>query len=265
MARPYFYYGTTRSYVIAFATILNGLSFKDGWGNIREVPVHYSPRQKWMENIQQNTDLDQLNIDIALPRVAFEFLSMTYDPQRTTNPLNKIDNVSATDPTTQNTYILNRQAYNFNVKVYLAAVRFNDLLQMLEQLIPFFTPSLTVTLNDTNGLGFTTNIPINLNSIDYNIDYEGSFDNRRVVSATMDFTLKGYQYSNPRVVERIKEVILNLTNTDFQQTFDQLDVLSSGPWSEEPAFDATWSEKVTPPGTPPFVPPALPDETLGDV
>lgn len=215
MARPYFYYGTTRSYVIAFATILNGLSFKDGWGNLREVPVHYAPRQKWLEDIQQNTDLDQMDVDMTLPRIAFEFMSMTYDPTRMTNALNKIDNVSATDPTTQKTFILNRQSYNFNVKVYVAAVRFNDLLQILEQIIPFFTPSLTVTLNDTNGLGFTTNIPINLNSIDYNIDYEGSFDNRRVISATLDFTLKGYQYSNPHVQSRILQAIINLTAVDF--------------------------------------------------
>lgn len=264
MARPYFYYGTTRSYVIAFATILNGLTFKDGWGNLREIPVHYAPRQKWLEDLQQNTDLDQMDMDVVLPRVAFEFLSMTYDPTRTTNALNKIDNVSATDPTTQNTYILNRQAYNFNVKVYFAAVRFNDLLQMLEQVIPFFTPALNVTLNDTNGLGFTTNIPINLNSIDYNIDYEGSFDNRRVISATMDFTLKGYQYSNPRTVQRIKQVIVNLTDLDYQQTFDQLELTSAGPWSTTPAVDESWSEQTQPPGTPPFVPPDTADDTLGD-
>lgn len=264
MARPYFYYGTTRSYVIAFATILNGLTFKDGWENLREIPVHYAPRQKWLEDIQQNSDLDQLNLDVTLPRIAFEFLSMTYDPTRTTNSMNKIDNVSATDPTTQNTYILNRQAYNFNVKVYLAAVRFNDLLQMLEQIVPFFTPSLNVTLNDTNGLGFTTNIPINLNSIDYEIDYEGSFDNRRVISATMDFTLKGYQYSNPRVVERIKKVILNLTDLDYQKTFDQLEVTSSGPWTDPIVSTEVWTTETNPPGTPPFVPPDTFEETTGD-
>lgn len=266
MARPYWYYGTTRSYVIAFASILNGLSFKDGWGNLREIPVHYSPRQKWLEDIQQNTDLDQMDVDMTLPRIAFEFLSMNYDPARTTNSMNRIDNVSAIDPTTQSTFILNRQAYNFNVKVYLAAVRFNDLLQMIEQIIPFFTPSLTVTLNDTNGLGFTTNIPINLNSIDYNIDYEGSFDNRRVVSATLDFTLKGYQYSNPRVVERIKQVILNLTDIDYQATFDQLETTSTGPWPQTQATTTTTLLKgINPPGSLPFVPPVPSNETLGDI
>lgn len=239
MARPYWYFGTTRSYVVAFATILNGLSFKDGWGNLREVPVHYSPRQKWLEDIQQNTDLDQMNMDVTLPRIGFEFLSMTYDPTRTTNALNKIDNVTATDPVTQKTFILNRQAYNFNVKVYVAAVRFNDLLQILEQIIPFFTPSLTVTLNDTNGLGFTTNIPINLNSIDYNIDYEGSFDNRRVISATLDFTLKGYQYSNPRVIERIKDVVINLVDADYSSTFEQIEISAAGPWVNPTVVEST--------------------------
>lgn len=235
MARPYFYLGTTRSYVIAFGTILNGLSIKDGWGNMRVLPVHYSPRQKWLEDLQQNTDLDQMEIDITFPRIAFEFLSMSYDAQRNTNALNKIDNVAATDPKTNETYMLNRQPYNFNVKVYLAAVRFNDLLQMIEQIVPFFTPSLTITLNDTDGLGETTNILINLNSIDYNIDYEGSFDNRRVVTATLDFTLKGYQYSNPRTIPRILNVIVNLTAVQYESQLEALEngnYTTSGPVGE---------------------------------
>lgn len=235
MARPYFYYGSTRSYVIAFATILDGLSFKDGWGNVRVLPVHYSPRQKWLEDLQQNTDLDQMDMDITFPRVAFEFLSMQYDPTRNTNALNKIDNVEATDPVTNETYMLNRQPYNFNVKVYLAAVRFNDLLQMIEQIVPFFTPSLTITLNDTDGLGQVTNIPVNLNSVDYNIDYEGSFDNRRVVTATLDFTLKGYQYSNPRTIPRILNVIVNLTAVQYAEqmaALEQGDYTISGPVGE---------------------------------
>lgn len=229
MARPYFYYGTTRSYVAAFATILNGLTYMDGWGNIREVPLHYAPRQKWVEQLQKHVNMDQVDSDLVLPKVAFEFLSMTYAPTRNTNALNKLDNISSN--TVQDNYILNRVAYDFNVKAYVAAVRFNDLLQILEQIIAFFNPSLTITLNDTNGLGFTTNIPINLNSIDYNIEYEGSFDTRRVISATLDFTMKGYQYSNPRSVQRIQEVIINLVDEDYQSSFDQIDVTASGPWS----------------------------------
>jgi len=226
MSRPYFYYGTTRSYVTAFATILNGLTYMDGQGVLQSIPVHYSPRQKWVEELQQNVNHDQLDFDIVFPRVAFEFVSMSHSPSRNTNALNKLDNVASSG--TQDNYTLNRVAYDFNVKVYVGALRFNDLLQILEQIVPFFTPSLTITLNDTNGLGLVTNIPINLNSVDYEVEYEGSFDTRRVVSATLDFTLKGYQYSNPRTIQRIQEVIVNLAHEDYQASFDQLDVKDDG-------------------------------------
>lgn len=220
--RPYFYFQTQRQLVVAFATIFDGLKIVDGHGRSIQVPLHYAPRQKWLENIQQNHDLDSRTIDMTLPRMAFEFLSMQFDAERHVNPIHKIDDVLTTSNQDVKSYMYNRVPYDWNVALYIATIRFEDLLQIIEQVVPFFTPELNITLKDIDNFNLQTNIPIILNAIDYNINYEGSFDTRRVISATLQFTVKGYQYSNIRELNRIKTAITTLHNADYDRIYDRL-------------------------------------------
>ena len=220
--REYFYYSTQRQLVVAFATLFDGMQIKDGFGRMINVPLHYSPRQKWLENLQNNQNLDTRDYDITLPRMGFEFLSMQFDAERHTNPMNKIDDVLTTDETDVKSYMLNRVAYNWNVALYIASERFEHLLQIIEQIVPFFTPELNLTLKDIDNFNLETNIPVILNAIDYNLDYEGTFDRQRVVSSTLQFTVKGYQYSNIRELNRIKTAITELHNADYDRMFERL-------------------------------------------
>jgi len=260
--RDYFYYKTQRQLVVAFSTILNGLQIKDGHGRLIQIPVHYSPRQKWLENLQNNPNLDTRNFDLTLPRIGFEFLSMQFDAERHLNPLHKIDDVLTDDEEDVKSYMYNRVPYNWNVAVYLAAVRFEDLLQIIEQLVPFFTPELNITLKDIDNFNLETNIPVILNAIDYNIEYEGTFDNQRIISATLQFTIKGYQYSNIRVLNRIKTAITNLHNADYDLIYEQL-MSRVEPQTANKADPHTIVDSdilvMSPPGTPPvdFTPPDI--------
>jgi hypothetical protein len=220
--RDYFYYSTQRQLVVAFATIFDGMHIKDGFNRLITVPLHYSPRQKWLENLQNNPNLDTRDYDITLPRMGFEFLSMQFDAGRHLNPLHRIDDVMTTDEENARSFMYNRVPYNWNVALYIAAERFEHLLQIIEQIVPFFTPELNLTLKDIDNFNLETNIPVILNAIDYNIDYEGTFDTQRIVSATLQFSMKGYQYSNIRVLNRIKTAITTLHNADYDRMYERL-------------------------------------------
>lgn len=218
MAREVFYHATTKKIIVAFGTIFDEVRFHDGFGREILVPLHYSPRAKWLESIQSYPDMDQHGIDTILPRMGFELTGLNFSPERHTNPINRFDDPDG-DETNQ--FMYNRVAYDFQFDLNIATVRYEDLLKIIEQIVPFFTPELTVTINDMEQFNNPTNIPIVLNSVSVQADYEGTMDSRRTVMGTLQFTAKGFLYSNIRKAGRIKRTILDLHNKDFDDAFDR--------------------------------------------
>jgi len=216
MVRNIFYYGTTKKIIVGFASCFDDIRYVDGHGQTILVPIHYSPKEKFIELIQANPDFDNTNFDITLPQMGFEITDIKFDSSRHTNPLSKIDDV---DSTSGEQYMFNRVPYNFEVSLYIAARRFEDSLKIVEQIIPFFTPELTITINDKEDYNLQTNVPIILNDAQFDIDYEGSFNTKRTITWTLNFTVKGFYYSNPRDAKRIKQSIVELHNEDFDRYF----------------------------------------------
>lgn len=218
--RSYFYYGTTKKIIVAFASIFNGVVYQTSGGDTIQVPLHYSPKEKFIDEITQNIDLDETTYDTVLPRMGFEITGIRWASNRNLNPLSKIQEISST--TDSEAFMLNRVPYDINFGLYLAVRYFEDSLKIVEQIIPYFTPELTLTINDMENFNLKTNIPITLNTVSYDIQYEGSFDKRRKIVWELGFTAKAYYYSNTREQGRIQEVITNMHNADFDDVFDQL-------------------------------------------
>jgi hypothetical protein len=98
--------------------------------------------------------------------------------------------------------------------------KFEDSLKIVEQVIPFFTPDLNITIKDKEDFDISTDIPVVLNNTSFVIDYQGSFESRRTVQWDFSFTAKGYLYSNVREQTRIKETIIKMTNQDFNKVYE---------------------------------------------
>ena len=82
--------------------------------------------------------------------------------------------------------------YNLEVDLYVLAKQSDDALQIVEQILPFFQPDYTITINDMSDMGIKRDVPIVLNRISYEDDYEGDFEQRRALIYTMNFTCKFY-------------------------------------------------------------------------
>lgn len=217
MVRDIFYYGTTKKLIVGFASCFENMKYIDGHGQTILVPIHYSPKEKFVELIQTNPDFDNTNYDITLPQMGFEVTSIKFASNRHLNPLSKIHDVDSHN----DEFMFNRVPYDFQFSLYIAARRFEDSLKIVEQIVPFFTPELTITINDKEDFSMQTNVPIILNDATFNIDYEGSFNTKRTITWTLDFTVKGYLYSNVRAAERIKQSIVELHNEDYDRYFTQ--------------------------------------------
>ena len=194
-----FYHETVRNIIVAFGTMFNNLQIvrKDNSGNITQamkVPLAYGPKQKWLTRLDQDPSLANA-VAITLPRLGFEIGSLTYDSTRKLNRVQKFKKVksASSDANKLDTQFM-PVPYNMDITLYAMAKNSDDALQMVEQILPFFQPDYTLTLNDMADMGIKRDVPIILNSVSYEDNYQGDFESRRAIIYTLAFTLKFYLY-----------------------------------------------------------------------
>ena len=194
-----FYHETVRNVIVAFGTMFNNINIvrKDNSGVITQsmkVPLAYGPKQKWLTRLDQDPSLASA-VAITLPRLGFEIGSLTYDPTRKLNRVQKFKKVKSSS---SNANKLDTQfmpvPYNMDITLYAMAKNSDDALQIVEQILPFFQPDYTLTLNDMADMGIKRDVPIILNDVGYEDNYQGDFESRRAIIYTMGFTTKFYLY-----------------------------------------------------------------------
>jgi len=192
-----FYHESIRKVIIAFGTTFNNIQLvrKDNDGNIKQsmkVPLAYGPRQKWLTRLNEDADLSK-TVAITLPRIGFEIQNLSYDPARKLNRVQKIKKVKGVNDDRLDTQFM-PVPYNLNIQLYVMAKESDDSLQIIEQILPYFQPDYTLTINDMADMGIKRDVPIVLNSVSYEDNYQGDFETRRALIYTLDFTAKFYLY-----------------------------------------------------------------------
>ena len=215
-----FYHESIRKVIIAFGTTFNNIQLvrKDNDGNIKQamkVPLAYGPKQKWLARLNEDADLSK-TVAITLPRIGFEIQNLQYDPNRKLNRVQKFKKVkSANDDRLDSQYM--PVPYNLNLQLYVMAKESDDSLQIIEQILPYFQPDYTLTINDMADMGIKRDVPIVLNSVAYEDNYQGDFETRRALIYTLDFTAKFYLYGPVTSQAVIKTVQVD-QYTDLKDT-----------------------------------------------
>jgi len=196
-----------RNIVVLFGTVFNDISIKrlkaDGTVEREfKVPIAYGPAEKFLSKLNQGST-------ITLPRMSFEITDYAYDPVRklqTTKKFKKVKSGSTTDLNT----VYNPVPYDFNITLGIMVKYSDDGTQILEQILPYFTPEFQVTMNEMSTMGIKRDIPIILNSVATEDTYEGDFLTRRALIHTLTFTVKGHIYGRTGDQGIIREVDVNL-------------------------------------------------------
>lgn len=219
-----FYFGLTRKYVILMGTLLNNIRITrtDKEGNVTSllrVPITYGPKDKMLARVIQDPEIDRPTATIPLPMISFEMGRMMYDGTRKLNTVGR-SSYKNDDDASKFKYQYNPVPYNIEFKVYIYAKNAEDGTKILEQIIPYFTPDWTTTVNLIPEVGLHLDIPIVLNNIGYSDNYDGKFVDRRAIVWTLDFLLKGFFYGPVKNTGIIKFVETNFyiptTNTAAQ-------------------------------------------------
>lgn len=206
------YFSTIRKYVILFGTLFNDIHITrtNATGDtthLLKVPLSYAPKEKMLTRFEGDPNIDR-ETAVLLPRMSFEMSSVSYDSSRKLNTLGKVV-VKDTD-SKKLKYQYNPVPYNFDFTLYVYVKNAEDATKIIEQILPFFTPEWTSTVNLIPEMSVTMDIPVTLNNISIEDTYEGDFKNRRALIWTLNFTLKGYIYGPVK-----KNAVIKFANTTF--------------------------------------------------
>ena len=214
MLGTYFYHEIIRRTVIAFGTLFNDINIRHKNSSDQsisqiKVPLAYGPMQKFLARIEQQPELNK-PIAMTLPRLAFEMTSIQYDPTRKANvtqTFKSLDGVNLKK-------VFLPVPYNIGFQLNLISKIQDDALQVVEQILPYFTPDYTLTA-DIAGINEPIDLPIILQNVSYDPDYVGGPENLRVLTWTLNFTMKGYMYGPISNTNIIRTVTANTFNDTF--------------------------------------------------
>ena len=214
----YFYNEIMRRTIIAFGTLFNGITIKQEGSEIR-VPLAYGPTQKFLARLTQTPDLNKATA-ISLPRMSFEFTGLTYDPSRKVTTTQQFTVKDPTDGSESKKAYM-PVPYNMQFELSIMCKLNDDALQITEQILPYFQPAYSVTVNLVGSINEKRDIPIVLENITMQDDYEGDFEQRRVLLYTLRFTAKTYMFgpvssATDDIVKKVR--VSYLTGTDTTNT-----------------------------------------------
>lgn len=221
MFGDHYYHAILRKSVAVFGTLFNDISVvrKDSDGNIKDfqrVPLSYGPRQKFLSRIDEQRDLTDPKVAIKLPRMSFEITSLDYDSSTKLSQFSGLKTSSSSTSADSTKQIV---PYLLSMQLNIIAKNQDDALQIIEQILPTFQPLYTVSVKLLDGVNESFDVPITLQSVALQDDYEGDYTQRRSLIYTLDFQMKIRFFGRISRSSVIREVIANVGSSENQDLY----------------------------------------------
>ena len=220
-----YYNQVIRRYVVMFGTLFNDIivqRFNKAGQRIQalKVPIAYGPKEKFLVRITQDPELTNQS-QVSLPRMGFEMTGMSYMPERKlSSTQRRVNTIGTTGSNNSIKTVYTPVPYDFNFSLSVFVKNADDGVQILEQILPFFTPEWTTTLKIIPEMNIKHDVPTVLQSVTTEDAYEGDFETRRSLIYNLDFLVKGYIYGPVKksgIIKRTMVDFINSANTELQQ------------------------------------------------
>jgi len=191
MFGQYYYHEIIRKTIISFGTLFNNLYIKHQDENnadvsLIKVPISYGPVQKFLARLDEKPDTRN-RVAITLPRMSFEMTSLTYDSSR---KVSTVQTFHANKSNGDDVKVYMPAPYNIGIQLAIISKYQDDMLQIIEQILPMFQPQFNVTVDLVDSIGEKKDIPFILNNVGMTDNYDGDYTTRRNLIYTLDFTAK---------------------------------------------------------------------------
>ena len=221
MLGRYHYHQIFRKSIIAFGTLFNNIIVKrkirDEKGKTElesfKSPIQYGPYQKYLAIIAAEPTPERQSMQITLPRMSFEIKGLSYDSTRKVVPTQLARTIPPPDSDKKGQPVQYSQylpvPYNLEIEMAIISKNQDDGLQILEQILPNFHPSLNVSIEIIDETHEERDIAVVLNGVGYTDDYEGDYTQRRTLIWTLNFTVKTYLFGPVDLQKDIRKVTLD--------------------------------------------------------
>lgn len=222
-----FYHGIIRKSIVAFGKLFSDVYIDRKIGDSvngqtvqrLQIPITYAPKEKWIVRIEQDPELNQ-HTYTSLPRMSFEITGYSYDATRKLGKMQRISCNSESGSSDMRTPV----PYNVDISLYILTKTQEDAMQIIEQILPVFGPEYTLSINAVPEMNIIQDIPITLNNISVQDDYDGDFETRRFVTHTLTFTLKLNLYGPIANNKRIYDATANIATLESGMVSTQYNV-----------------------------------------
>ena len=246
-----FYNQGFKKLIVAFGQIFNNIVIQrtNSTGGVTariKVPLAYAPKEKFLVRLDQQANLESREFATTLPRMGFEITGLAYDSSRKLTRVQKYSKVKSNEDGKKMNFNYTPVPYNISMNLYVFTATAEDGLQIIEQILPYFQPDYTVTVNVVPDLGIKRDIPIVLGNIGYEDTYDGSFTQRRAVIYTLGFTAKTYLFGPMNNQGVIKTVQADIgSDTDSPLTREERIVIVPNPSSADADDDFGFTTTIS--------------------
>ena len=246
-----FYNQSFRKLIVAFGQIFNNIVIQrtNSTGGVTAritVPLAYAPKEKFLVRLDQQANLESREFATSLPRMGFEITGLSYDSSRKLTRVQKYSKVKTNESGEKMNFNYTPVPYNITMNLYIFTATAEDGLQIVEQILPYFQPDYTVTINAVPDLNIKRDIPIVIGNITYEDTYDGAFTTRRAVIYTISFTAKTYLFgpmSNQGVIKTVQADIG--TDTDTPLAREERIVIVPNPTSADADDDFGFTTTIS--------------------
>ena len=222
MLGQYYYHEIIRKTIIAFGTLFNTIDIRhtkqDGSAySTMRVPIAYGPVEKFLARLEQKPDLRQ-RVAITLPRLAFEMTNIQYDNERKVSTMQTFK-AKTTGTTKTARKLFMPVPYNIGFRLSAMTQYNEDALQIIEQILPYFQPSFNMTVDLVSSIGEKRDIPMVLEGINFEDNYESGYEEKRVIVHNLEFIAKTYLFGPvPTSSEGLIKKVTVDKYTDYENT-----------------------------------------------
>lgn len=246
-----FYHGILRKTIVAFGGLFSNVYIDrkvDGSSTGTtvqrlQIPIAYAPKEKWLVRLDSDPHLEN-NTYTTLPRISFEITGLNYDPTRKVSRMNTI--TASTTSGLQSMF--SPVPYNVEISLYVLTKTQEDSLQIIEQILPTFTPEYTLSVMLLDDPEVQQDIPVVLNSVSVQDDYDGDFQTRRFVTYTLNFTLKVNMFGSIAGRNDIRKVYANVIQTGSEDPLTAYEALVNpitvDPDTDQYSINDTWTDSL---------------------
>lgn len=229
-AREIYNYSAIRNVTVVFGSVFSNLKVRkyNSDGSINEkssfvVPIAYSAKTQYGYWIEQEMRLPNGNIEInnKFPRISFEMTGLSMEASMATNT--NLPIVSKKIMSGGSQYRTRGPiAYSFNFDLSIWAKQMDDSIQLLDKILPIFTPEISVKVKESDAMNIVNDVKIVLNGISKNDNYQDGFEQNRLITWDLTFTVYANiippDYESSAIIQKIELDIGEITSAYTQGT-----------------------------------------------